>query len=113
MAKILRWSKPVQYDLLDVFDVPAHGRLCGFGIATLDGSYNPSVPSERFLLAPWHLQGAFTRVAQQVHKNVKHLEHDTVTGGQSNAVVEFRILVDGGFPTRHLSLLPLQNFFHL
>src|SRR5208283_2699293 len=38
MAKILRWSKLVKYDLFDVFNMPAHSSLCAFGIATLDGS---------------------------------------------------------------------------
>ncbi len=40
-------------------------------------------------------------------------KHDTVTGSQSNAVVEFRVLGDGRFAQRQLCFLPLQNLFHL
>jgi len=53
--------------------VPPHGRLCGFGVVALDGSENPPVAGERFLRAPFQLQLALPRVAQQVHERIDDL----------------------------------------
>src|ERR1700685_3285707 len=110
----LRRSKLcIEYDLFHVFNVPPHRGLCRFRIASLDGSQNPTVPGERLLRASFHLQRVFTRVAQQVHQGVDHLQHDTVTGSQGDAVVEFRVLANGRVSATLRFLLPVQNIFHL
>ena len=106
-GETLPWSKLLKYDLFDVFNVPPHGRLCRLGIVALDRSQDPAVAGERLLRAPFHLQRAFARIAQQVHENVEHLQHDTVTGSQSNALVEFRMLVDGTFQMRQHPPTPI------
>src|SRR5580700_2441239 len=62
------WSKLVKYDLFNVLNVPSHGRLRGLGIMSLDGSQYPAVAGDRLLRAPFDLQGALTRVAEQVHE---------------------------------------------
>src|SRR6266536_4194774 len=104
-GKTLPWSKLVKHNLFDVSNVPPHSRLCAFGIAALDRSQDPSVAGERLLRPTLHLQRAFPRLAQQVHENIEHLEHDTVPGSQRNVVVEFRVLGDGGVSQTLLFLL--------
>src|SRR5271167_1453008 len=93
----LPWSKLVKYYLFNVFNMTPHSILCRLGIVALDRSQDPAVAGERLLRAPFQLQRTLPRFAQQVHEYVDHFQNDTVTGGQRNAVVEFRILIDAGF----------------
>src|ERR1700735_1650387 len=111
--KFSRSKLSVRHDLFDVFNVPPHGRLCRFSIVALEGSQDSPVPCERLLRAPFHLQRLFSRVAQQVHQSIDHFQHDAVAGSESNAVVKFRVLGDGGISLTLRFFLPLQNFFHL
>src|SRR3984885_15449382 len=110
--EILRRSKLVKYDLFHVFNVPPHCSLCGFGVLALDGSQNSPVARERFLRSTFHLHRPFPRFAQQIHENVEHLQHNTVSRSQSDAVVKFRIFGNGRFSTRQSFLLPLENVCH-
>src|SRR5580698_13132 len=106
-------SELVKYDLFYVLNVPAHGRFRGFPIVAFDGGQNPPMSSERFLWPTLHLQRAFPRVAQQVHDDVQHFQHDAIPRSQSNAVMEFRVFSDRAFASNLFFFLAFQNFFHL
>ena len=69
--------------------------------------------SKRLFRAPFHLQGAFPRVTQQIHENVSTFSTTLLPEARATALVEFRVLSHRGGSLRQLRLLPLQNFLHL
>src|SRR5271157_5922671 len=93
------WLKLLKYDLFNVLNVPSHRRLRSLTIVAFNRSQDPAVAGERLLWASFQLQRAFPGFPQQVHQNIEHFEHDTVSGSQSHAVMKFGVLGNTGFAT--------------
>src|SRR5271166_5435033 len=89
--------QPLKYDVFDFLQVSAHGNLGGCGVASLHSGKNSTVTSKGLFLPSFSLQRVFPGITQQIHQYVYYLQNRAVVGGQSDAVVKLRVLLDGEF----------------